>query len=504
MSGPRVLVVEDNLDLAENIRELFADEDIEAISTSSGLEALDLVRAGGIDLAIIDVRLPDITGIELHARLRPNVDAGEVIFMTGNATLDTAIAAVRAGVFAYVQKPFHPMDLVALAKRALEQVSLRREREVLAHDLARSEKLHRGVVDAVETLIIGLDPEGRIHVWNRCAVATTGWDASEAIGMDALETLFEEGDRAVAREWISLAWSTKPEEIELHLMTRQGARRTVRWSQATVITNSHTILLLVGLDVTERLALEQRAADAEAMASLATLTAGLAHEIRNPLNAAILQLELLSRVGGRLEDEAARKRIGDSVGLVKTEIRRLSKLLEEFLSLARPRAFDLYPVEIGRMVEHVVTMQGPVAEAAGVSINAVALDTWPAILGDQSKLAQVFINLIVNAIDAMRDTVDGTITLSADRRGEHLVVRVVDEGPGMPEDVRCQVFRPFFSTKEQGTGLGLPIVKRIIDLHGGEISIAAGPRGGTVVEVCLRLAPEETRVAGESGEYKQG
>jgi len=497
MSAPRVLVVEDNLALAENIRELFVDEDIQVSSASSGLAALEIAQAGGIDLAIIDVRLPDITGIELHARIRPSLAGGEVIFMTGNATLDTAIAAVRGGVFAYVQKPFHPLDLVALAKRALEQVLLRREREVLAHDLARSEKLHRGVVDAVETLIVGLDHDGRIHVWNRCASTTTGWDAAEAIGMDAIDTLFEEGDRAALREWIELAWSSKPEEIEVHMVTRAGALRTVRWSQATVISNSHTILLLVGLDVTERLALECRAADAEAMASLATLTAGLAHEIRNPLNAAILQLELLSRVGGRLEDEGARKRIGESVGLVKAEIRRLSKLLEEFLSLARPRAFDLYPVDLGRVVEHVVTMQGPVAEAAGVSLNAVALDTWPTILGDQSKLAQVFINLIVNAIDAMCDCDGGTITLSADRRGEYLVVRVEDEGPGMPEDVRSQVFRPFFSTKEQGTGLGLPIVKRIIDLHRGEISIAARPCGGTMVEVCLRLVAE-TEVASNS------
>lgn len=129
----------------------------------------------------------------------------------------------------------------------------------------------------------------------------------------------------------------------------------------------------------------------------------------------------------------------------------------------------------------------------------MALDDWPAILGDQNKLAQVFINLIVNAIDAMRESVGGTLTISADRRGEHLVVRVEDEGPEMPEDVRCQVFRPFFSTKEQGTGLGLPIVKRIIDLHKGDISINARTGGGTTIKVCLRLAPE----AADSGAFAQ-
>ncbi len=489
MIEPRVLVVEDNLALAENISELLEDEGIEVTCVSTGKAAIESVEANQVDLAIIDVRLPDITGIELHAQIRPALAGGEVIFMTGNATVDTAIAAVREGVFAYVQKPFLPMDLVALAKRALGQVKLRRERKELAHDLARSEQLHRGVVDAVQTLIIGLDRDCRIRVWNRCAASTAGLEAAEAIGLEAIDTLFEAADRPAVREWVELAWSTQPEEIEVHLVTRDGSLRTVRWSQASVLSNGETLLLLVGQDVTERLELERRAADAEAMASLATLTAGLAHEIRNPLNAAILQLELLSRVGNRLENEHSRRRIGESVSLVQTEIRRLSKLLEEFLSLARPRAFDLYPMRLGTVVEHVLTMQRPVAAAAGVVLSAPNLDRWPRVLGDQSKLTQVFINLVVNAIDAMRESGGGTITVSAQARGEFLVIRVEDEGPGMPEDVRSKAFRPFFSTKEQGTGLGLPIVKRIIDLHRGEIRIEARPTGGTAVETCLRLAP---------------
>jgi PAS domain S-box-containing protein len=496
VTAPRVLVVEDNLALAENVTELLEDEGMEVLVATRGEVALGHAREHRIDLAIVDVRLPDVTGIELVAALRPMLPGGEVIFMTGNATLDTAIAAVREGVFAYVQKPFDPFDLLALANRALEQVKLRRDRAHLAHELERSEQLHRGVVEAVETLIVGLDHDGRIQMWNRCAAQTTGWEAVDALGIDAVDSLFDEGDRQAVREWIDLAWSTRPQEIEVQLRTRDGGHRTVRWSQASVISDGQTILLLVGLDVTERLALEQRAADAEAMASLATLTAGLAHEIRNPLNAAILQLELLSRVGNRLEDDRARERIGGSVRLVQAEIRRLSKLLEEFLSLARPRSFDLYPISLAAVIEHVCTMQRPIAEAAGVQLIADGLDAWPAVLGDQSKLTQVFINLVVNAIDAMRgcphrEAYAGVqqIEVGAEPRDGYLVVRVVDNGPGMPDEVRSNAFRPFFSTKEQGTGLGLPIVKRIIDLHRGSIEILPAPEGGTSVEVSLRLAP---------------
>ncbi|MCB9567251.1 MAG: response regulator [Myxococcales bacterium] len=489
MSVPRVLLVEDNVALAENVAELLEDEEIEVIVASRGDRALAAAIEGRIDLAIIDVRLPDISGIDLLGKLRPHTEGGEVIFVTGNATLDTALAAVREGVFAFVQKPFDPFDLLKLARRALDQVKLRRERARLAHELGRSEALHRGVVEAVETLIIGVDRQGVVHMWNRCASATMGWEALEALGRPLCDLLFGDDGDGVFAEWLEVAWEDRAGELQLDVTTRSGARRTIRWGQATRIEDGTTILLLVGQDVTERLALEKRAADAEAMASLATLTAGLAHEIRNPLNAAILQLELLSRVAGRLTDERARGRIGESVRLVQSEIRRLSKLLEEFLSLARPRSFELYPIRVGAVIDHVVTMQAPVAEAAAVSIKAAGTEQWPAVLGDQSKLTQVFVNLVVNAIDAIRDQQGGTIEIGAEVEGEHLVIRVVDNGPGISDEIAASVFRPFFSTKEQGTGLGLAIVKRIVDLHGGEISLRPGDGGGAVAEVRLRLAP---------------
>ncbi|HEY0134045.1 MAG TPA: response regulator, partial [Nannocystis sp.] len=119
MSG-RVLIVEDNVALAENIAELFADLEVEAVRCATGAEALAAADPN-IDLAIVDVRLPDITGVELLPRLRPRMPDAEVILMTGDASLATAIAAVREGVFAYVQKPFAPQDLLALGLRAQAQ-----------------------------------------------------------------------------------------------------------------------------------------------------------------------------------------------------------------------------------------------------------------------------------------------------------------------------------------------------------------------------------------------
>ncbi|MEZ4454247.1 MAG: ATP-binding protein [Nannocystaceae bacterium] len=134
-------------------------------------------------------------------------------------------------------------------------------------------------------------------------------------------------------------------------------------------------------------------------------------------------------------------------------------------------------------------MQRPLAEIHGIELSVDDTLGWPKILGDQSKLMQVFVNLVVNALDADREAGGRTILINHAVEHDHLVIRIEDEGPGMPAEVASQLFRPFFSTKAQGTGLGLAIVKKIVDLHGGTIALRPRERQGTVAEVRLRLAP---------------
>ncbi len=496
----RVLIVEDNRALAENIADLFEEEGVTAEVCGTGALALAAVQAEPPDLAILDVRLPDTTGVALVPQLRRLIPNSEVILMTGDASLDTAIAAVREGVFAYVQKPFSAPDLLALAARALEQVSLRHERERLAAQLAVSERLYRGVVEAAESMIIGVDGGGAIRMWNRCAADATGWDQAEAQGRDFVEFVIFPELRATCREILAEAWRRRRMyDCEVAILDRTGQRREVRWNMVSFIPDGDTLelLLLVGSDVTDRLALEKRAADAEAMASLATLTASLAHEIRNPLNAALLQLELLGRHANRLPEGVSRDKIGACGKLVTSEIQRLSKLLEEFLGLARPRSLERYPVDVHALCDYVATMQRPQAEAAGVSIRVDVPPEIARVIGDQPKLTQVLVNLVVNAIDAMRlmpvPPEHPEIALEAASVDGRVRITVADRGPGIDANVAAKVFTAFFSTKESGTGLGLAIVKRIIDLHGGTIELRPRAGGGTLASVTLQpvsVAPD--------------
>ena len=462
------------------------------VRCATGAEALMLTNSS-VDLAIVDVRLPDQTGVELLPQLRRRAPDAEVILMTGDASLATAIAAVREGVFAYVQKPFAPQDLLALGVRAQTQAQLRRERARLAGELEVSERLYRGVVESVDSLIVGVDVGGHIRMWNRCAAVATGWAQEDMIGRDFVEMMMAPEQRMGCRAMLATAWRERRlADPDWAICTREGRRREVRWSVASFTPegDSMELLLLVGHDVTDRRELEKRAADAEAMASLATLTAGLAHEIRNPLNAALLQLELLARIGSRVSDEGQRGRIGDCARLVQTEIQRLSRLLEEFLSLARPRTLARRPVDVALLCEGVATMQRPVAEAAGVTLRVSVAADLPRVLGDPPKLTQVLVNLIVNAIDAMRTVGAGEIELSARQAGDQVCIRVSDRGPGIDATIASQIFRPFVSTKERGTGLGLSIAKRIIDQHDGSVELGPREGGGTVASFSLQVVRE--------------
>lgn len=485
----RVLVVEDNRDLAENIQELFEETGAQVTLCPRAEDVQRHLDRETFDLAIVDVRLPDnVSGVDLVPILRKAAPDGEVILATGSASLGTAIEAVRHGVFAYLQKPFDAHALLTLGERALAQVALRRERAALAAELARSEALHRAVVETVDSLILGLDAEHRVRMWNRCAVETTGWSADEVMGREACSFLLEPEERGAFERAVSAAMVGRGVDVMVRIRTKPGEGRIVRWRITPLAPAGNVRLVLAaGSDVTEKLELEGRAAEAEALAVMGRLTAGLAHEVRNPLNAAKLQLEIISRTARRMEASEARTAIHSRVEIVDAELGRLSRLLDEFLGLARPQHLAMGPVDVGAVVREVVELQAPVAENAGVELRAVVHEARPA-RGDAAKLKQALMNLVVNALEALGSTGRGVIEIVARQAGERWVeVVVTDTGPGLPQAPK-ELLQPFVTTKAAGTGLGLTIVNRIVELHGGTMEIGSRTGEGTAVRIQLPVA----------------
>jgi PAS domain S-box-containing protein len=475
----RVLVIDDNLDLATNLADILEGARELEVSVTCAPEGQSGVRAAGregFDVAIVDVKLPDATGVDLIRPLRAASPLGEIILITGFATVDTAISALRAGAFAFVLKSFRPEELISTVEQALAKVALKREREEL-------ERRYRALVEAADVLIVALDREGKVALFNPRVADLASVSASTAIGEPFVQRYIVPEDR----EKFAQAVARPGAELEAGFVDKKGGVRRIRWHLSSVKEAGGELDLVygIGLDVTERRALERRAADAEALSAMGSLALGLAHEVRNPLNAAVLQLHLLSRGLDRLADDKAKGTMRSRVTIIEGEIARLERLLTEFLELARPRGIRHEPVDVSQLVTEVLEFQAEALNSHHIElVTEIAAGSVAA--GDSEKLRQVVINLLVNALDAMPEA--GALSVTVRASPSAITIEIGDTGPGIDPSIMPEIFDPFFTTKEAGTGLGLSIVRKIVDQHGGKIEFDSLPGRGTRVRVELPRA----------------
>ena len=359
----RLLLVEDNRAYVENLREIFEDLGHEVRSVGSCMQAREVGR-GWVQVALVDLKLPDGDGTTLAVKLKEENPDCEVILLTGHASVESAAEAVRAGVWAYLIKPTPVPDLLATLDKAVRHVKAQQEKRELS----------------------------------------------------------------------------------------------------------------------------RRAQVAEKLAAVGTLTAGLSHEIRNPLNAAGLQLSVLERRLRKL-DPGIQGPLLEPLTLVRDEIRRLEHILQDFLQFARPLHLSPRPLPLGPVLEKVLAFIATDAERRKVKLESEVAQA-AAVLGDGDQLRQVFMNLLLNAFDATRE--GGHVKLSVEQQPTTIDVHVDDDGPGVPVEQLDRIFEPFFTTKSTGSGLGLPITHTIITQHGGTMSVSRAPLGGARFTVCLPRAPTQS------------
>jgi signal transduction histidine kinase len=225
------------------------------------------------------------------------------------------------------------------------------------------------------------------------------------------------------------------------------------------------------LDSEARLVARERSAQADRVASIQTLTAGLAHQLRNPLNSAKLQLELLERRLRRAVDD---RKLLEPVEQVSHELVRLTRMLNEFLAFARPADLVLEPHDVATVVRASVTAAGPAAAARGATLELRGAAELPARV-DLQKLQQVVHHLVHNAVEAVPP--GGHVVVTVEGDADRVQLAVADDGPGIPVEVQRRIYEPFFTTKETGTGLGLSVVHGMVALHGGTIALDSSSRG---------------------------
>jgi signal transduction histidine kinase len=350
--------------------------------------------------------------------------------------------------------------------RALRRVKL------LAHDILAG--MEQGVITA--------DDRGAVTSINSGAMGLLGVDDS-CVGAPLAGLASD--DLPLVGLWRRVTERHEHVRDQEYAVVRGGRPRRLLVS-AHVLKDAagHTLGCVLHVrDVTERMRMKEQVWRLERLAGLSNLAAGLHHEIKNPLTALSIHVQLIEE---RLRAGGAPGPLGELVGVLKAEVRRLNGVLERFRDYASLQRITLRPTDPLGVLEGVARLIGPQAERQGVRLS---LDqpgpAPPAVPLDEEKFREAVLNLVVNALDAMPD--GGDLTLSARAAADALVVEVGDTGPGIPEEIRGDLFKPYVSTKRKGTGMGLALTEKLISQHGGQVSYQTGP-GGTVFRLTLPLS----------------
>ncbi len=347
-------------------------------------------------------------------------------------------------------------------------------------------RVNNEILDHVQDGIIILKPNMNIWMINPSAEILLGYQSREVfeqsidnilIGPDSFFPLLESAKTDFGIHRLGI----------VHIHNRNGDSVPVDAKIVPVIQNDNLLAIIIYLrDVSENEEIKTRAQQLEHRAVLGEFTAVFAHEVRNPINNISMGLQLLSR--SFTEDPKNKEMVDRMIH----DCDRLTHQMEAVLAYSKPFDAKFESVDISILLQRILDRWKPRMARVGVQEFIQKSEELPLISADPRLLEQVFTNLIGNAIEAMSDLQKGTLAVHIEISREisnypQIEVKIIDSGPGIPEEVRGHVFEPFVTTKKAGTGLGLAISKRIITAHRGNITVESYPGGGTVFAVYLPI-----------------
>jgi len=244
-------------------------------------------------------------------------------------------------------------------------------------------------------------------------------------------------------------------------------------------------------DVTRDRETTEESIESERMKALTLLAAGVAHEIGNPLNAVTIHLQLIERELEELSDKSMRENLTELVEVSKREVHRLDRIITQFLRAIRPSLPDRKPVEMERMLDETLALMQHEVSNRRILVEREQAKDVPNVPADETQVKQALFNIIKNALQAMGD--GGILKIRTEVTSRFVSICFEDNGPGIaPEDLGA-IYEAYHTTKEEGSGLGLMIVQRILRDHGGEIEICSTPERGTAFT--LHFPRDDVRMA---------
>ncbi|MGH7215599.1 MAG: two-component system sensor histidine kinase NtrB, partial [Nitrospiraceae bacterium] len=370
----------------------------------------------------------------------------------------------------------------ALADQLQQADRSLREKE---QGLTRLQVFHENIVHSISSGVFTADATGCITSFNPAAQEATGYTITQVVGRPWREVFNWHPSQQSEEQVSGVVSTTKRFEVECK---RADGNRLILGMTLSPLHEQGTQTGLVGVfkDLTQIRDLEEEMRRKEWLASLGEMSAGMAHEIRNPLGALAGAMQMLRK--DAMEDETNRRLMDIAI----REATRLDNIITEFLQYARPPALNLAERDLNKVLAETLDLvQHEARTRTKIKIvTSLATEALTALV-DQDQLRQVFWNMATNAFEAMPE--GGQLTISTScrrvdaggRKGDVIEIAFQDTGEGVPKQNLDKIFLPFFTTKKAGSGLGLAAVHRIVDLHGGWIKVESQERQGSRFVVCL-------------------
>jgi PAS domain S-box-containing protein len=515
-STPKILIVDDEPRMCESLKYLFSEHQYEILTANSGKEALDLLAQGPFDIALVDMVMPDMNGHQLMDHINGRNPDTVVIIVTGNATLESAIGALRRGAYDFLRKPFEFDELLNTIQNALKQKRLTSENREINQKLALSESRYRYLVENSPDIIYTLDEKGCFTFISNAVERLLGFSSEALVGQHYTIIIHDEdiqkarhyfrerrtGERASTGVELRLKMNEKgerPRHFDLQQLTIE-LKSTGIYDRPTTDTDKKYLGTYgVARDISERKLLEAQLQHSQRMEAIGTLGGGIAHDFNNLLMGiqGNTSLILLGIDSGHPHYERLKN--------IEQQVQSGAELTRQLLGFARGGKYQVHSIDLNKLVKDSSDMFGRTKKEVTIQ-KKLQNDLW-LVAADQGQIDQVLLNLYVNAWQAM--PAGGIIYLETknvvlneeDVRpfrlspGRYVHLSLADTGVGMDEATKHRLFEPFFTTKEmgRGTGLGLASAYGIIKNHDGMITVESEKGQGTTFHIYLPASKAKIR-----------
>jgi signal transduction histidine kinase/FixJ family two-component response regulator len=517
-----VLVIDDEPGIIRLCQRLLDRAGFRVMAVTRSQDGIAILEQENADLLLVDIRMPGLDGFQVIDQARRRQPDIAVVIMTGFGTVEMAIEALRRGADGLILKPFAGAELVQSVKRALQENQNKR-------DVARLQAL-RPLFDVTETLFAEPDPArlrallleavcghlrcGRAALYHRKAggSALVWLDGRSLSSADNFaRRVAERAETSGMPLWINCEG---PSESDLQallaeacvgsilcvpvslkdgnsvLAAARGADEpafrasdlemfAILARQATVAMENASLNAELRANIRQLEESQRALIQAEKLATVGRLTASIAHEINNPLQAVQNCLHLAARQELSLPERQS------YLEMAQRELNRLMRTVQRMLEFYRPGALDRKPTDMNELLQRVLGLVEHQLNEQKIRVQTRLSPRLPVVMVVNDQIQQVFLNLMLNAMQAMPEGGDMTIRSTASKR--EIEVLVEDSGPGVPPEERKHIFEPFVSTKERGSGLGLAVSYGIVTAHGGSLDLVTGRGRGACFRVTLPL-----------------